>query len=491
MFFRASVLKVYILAILVLAGCKDNTTEPGPSSTPSTITGTIVSSDFYTPIVGARIVDQGSQKGEATSDSLGNFTLSFGNLSSQYTTLIIITASGYYDTTRVISIDPGKTQSLSAIYMRRNSGQVIYSNPDAKKAAQIAFLGVSASDIYISGVGALENAVIEYEVRDSLGMPVAKLPRYGATFTVNFFPNTQVNDGTIPRVIPSSDSTDVNGRLRVSIVSGTEAGVVQVVALVTVDNAKVIRSSPVKISVHAGFADKNHFTLASHYYNFPGLEYAFYQYTMTVQVVDKYSNPVLPGTAVYFNTMHGAIGTGTSGATSVGVTDIDGFVSQTLWSGNPYPEFPSDTLPYGSGYSWVYARTLGDSAIWVKDSVLMLWTGHPIISNVTGPTTFAITNGGAAGPWTFTIADKFGHPMSPGTTIDVSGTGLLVDGDAVKLVMPDTFASGPGTTTFTVVASDVDPANINVPPTMSVLTLTINHPVYGVYKLVLATGSVQ
>ena len=210
---------------------------------------------------------------------------------------------------------------------------------------------------------------------------------------------------------------------------------------------------------------------------------------MTVQVGDKYSNPVLLGTAVYFNTMHGIIGTGHS-SIPVGTTDIDGFVTQPLYSANPFPEF-ADTINLGPGWSWVYARTLGESATWVVDSVLMLWTGQPIISNVAGPATFAIPNGGSDGPWTFTIADKYGHPMSPGTTINVSGTALIVDGDAVNVVMPDTFSSGPGFTTFTVVASDADPSTIPPVPTKSVLTITVNHPVYGVYKYVLAVGTVQ
>jgi hypothetical protein len=361
----------------------------------------------------------------------------------------------------------------------------------AKLPAQIAFLSISTPDIYVTGTGSTENSVITYEVRDSLGMLIGSNPRAFARFTLQFFPNTFTNVGTPPSLISTSDSTDDNADLRVSVRSGTQAGVVQVYAQIDLAGGTHVTSQPVKISVHAGFPDQNHFTIGGPYYNFPGLEFRFLTWPMQVHVVDKYSNPVLLGTAVYFNTMNGSVGTGHSLANSVGVTDLDGFVNQTLWSDNPTPEGSDARTSYGPGFSWVYARSLGESATWVRDSVLLLWTGKPIISNVTGPATFIIPNGGSAGPWTFTIADKYGHPMSSGTTITVSGPGLLVAGDGASRTMPDTFDEGPGLTTYTVIASDADPKNVASPPNLSLLTLTIIHPIYGTYTLVLASGTVE
>jgi hypothetical protein len=373
----------------------------------------------------------------------------------------------------------------------------------AKMPAQIAFVSVSSTDIYVAGTGSLENSVVTYEVRDSLGMLIGSNPKAFAQFSLKFFPNTFTNVGTEPYLISTADSTDENAKLRISVRSGTQAGVIQVYSQIDLGGGRYVTSQPVKISIHAGFADPSHFTLASKYYNFPGLEMAFYTYDMTVQVADRYSNPVLIGTAVYFNTMHGAIGTGKSLIDVLGVTDLDGFVKQTLWSGNPYPEGVYVIPDAGPAFSWVYARTQGESATWVRDSVLMLWTGHPIITeDPANPTTFAIPNGGSKGPWQFTIADIYGHPMSPGTTITVGGPGLTVDGDAVDLEMPDTppiflppntyiAPNGPGITTFTVIASDADPKTIASPPTKSVLTLSINHPVYGKFRRVLAVGTVE
>ncbi|MCX6121976.1 MAG: Ig-like domain-containing protein [Ignavibacteriales bacterium] len=403
---------------------------------------------------------------------------------------------GYFDISIKVSGPNGISIRQFHGYLRA-PGAITPPSPSAKMPAQIAFVSVSSTDIYVSGTGSTETSAITYEVRDSLGTLIDTHPRAFAQFTIQFFPNTYTNTGTQPRLIPNADSTDDNARLHVSIASGTQAGIIQVYAKIDLGGGKIVTSQPVKISVHAGFADQRHFTLAPKSFNFGGLETAFWPDQMTVQVVDKYSNPVLPGTAVYFNTMHGAIGTGKSGLNSIGTTDIDGFVNQTLWSSNPFPEF-ADTINLGPGFSWVYARTLGESATWVVDSALVIWTGQPIISNLTGPATYTIGNGGSAGPWTFTIADKYGHPMSSGTKITVAGAGLSIDGDA-NLTMPDigpsqtTFIvpTGAGITSFTIVVSDADAGTVAVPPIKSLLTITIVHPVYGTFTRVIASGTVQ
>ncbi len=107
-----------------------------------------------------------------------------------------------------------------------------------------------------------------------------------------------------------------------------------------------------------------------------------------------------------------------------------------------------------------------------------------------GPASFAIPNGGSAGPYTFTVLDRLGHPMSSGTGITVTADACTVNGDA-NISMPDTQVGGPGLTSFTVLLKDGDPTNTATPPVPSVLTVTVTHPVYGTYKLVLASGTVQ
>lgn len=397
--------------------------------------------------------------------------------------------SGPFDIT--IAVDgPSGTTTRRFHGMLYGVGAIIPPSPTAKLPAQIAIASnsPSSSDIYVSGVGALEKSVITYQVLDSLGVPIERAHRAFATFNLLFFPNTYTNTGTSPSFLPTSDSTDDNGFLRVLVASGTQAGVVQVVARIDLGGGKIVESQPVRISVHAGFPDQRHFTLAPHQFNFPGLDKAFVTDNIFVQVVDKYSNPVLPGTSVYFNTTHGGIETGNS-QSGKGTTDLDGFVSQNLFSGNPFPE-GADTLPNGPGWAWLYARTLGEDSAMVIDSSLMLWTGQPIITITSGPAGFAIPDAGSAGPWTFNVQDRFGHPMSPGTVISVLADGCIVDGNA-NITMPDTFNSGSGFTDFSVVIRDANPNDTDPNAHASVLYVTVNHPVYGTYKVVIAQGSVQ
>ncbi|MGH2569449.1 MAG: hypothetical protein ACRDGA_14010, partial [Bacteroidota bacterium] len=361
---------------------------------------------------------------------------------------------------------------------------IIQPPPSALTPAQIAFISVTASDIFVAGVGALENSVLTYEVRDSLGVAIDQTRRAYALYSLEFYPNTFVSGGTAPRLIPSADSTDDNGRLRVSLNSGTRSGVVQVVVTINTPGG-VIRSQPVRVSINSGFPDQRHFTIGAPRYNFPGLEFNNTRLSIIVQVADRYSNPVQNGTAVYFGTHHGSV------QTQNALTGADGFVTKELISGNPRPEGIDAEPVLGPGYSYVVAQTIGENGARVADSILVLWTGQPVLTKTDAITSFNISNGGSAGPFTFTVADKYGHPMSAGTTITVTAPSLTVSGNGASVTMFDTFATGPGITSFTVTVSDADPSSTASPPNQSQVLVTVTHSVYGQRTLILATGTVQ
>jgi hypothetical protein len=344
--------------------------------------------------------------------------------------------------------------------------------PSARQPAQIAFISSSASNIFVSGVGGTETSTLTYEVRDSLGVPVNLSRRANVEFSLQFFPNSFTGGGTSPTLLPNSDSTDAQGRVRVTVLSGTQAGVIQLISKLTLPS-KTITSQPVKISVNAGFADQNHFTIAAPNYNFPGLQRAFVPtLTVTVGVTDKYSNPVITGTQVYFHSAHGTMTPG-------GGTSATGFVSATLIPANPYPS---------NGYSKVYAQTIGENGTHISDSIVVLWTGAPIITN-TGTNTFTIPDSGSSGAFTFSVVDINGNPLSAGTTISVASTVGTVTG-AIATTLNDTFSTGEGITTFTVYLKDDAPGDPN-PPVDGEIKVTVVHPVYGTYSSVLATGTVD
>jgi hypothetical protein len=66
--------------------------------------------------------------------------------------------------------------------------EITITSPEALKAAQIAYIGITASDIYVSDVGALNNAVITYEVRDSLGNASCRFTKIWCNFLYQLLP---------------------------------------------------------------------------------------------------------------------------------------------------------------------------------------------------------------------------------------------------------------------------------------------------------------
>lgn len=449
----------------------------GPITT--SIRGSVLRKDNNTPLAGVAVYDIASFTARDTTGADGSFVLEY-TISATYSSSIVASIQGFDKDTIAVTLTTGNDTNIE--FRLNESLFQVPLPPSVREPAQIAFISATTSDIFISGVGALENSVLTYEVRDSLGTPIDQSKRALANYNLNFFPDVFVTGGTPPRLIPSSDSTDNNGRLRVNLSSGTQAGVVQVIVSIVTPGG-TIRSQPVRVNVSSGFPDQAHFSLTTVNYNFPGLDRFFIRTNITVQVADKFGNPVQSPTAVAFFTRNGSVTSNNS------VTGADGFLTQELISGSPFPEGVYAFTALGPGYSYVVAQTLGESGAQVIDSLLMLWTGAPIVVKTDATPTFTINNGGGAGPFTFTVMDRYGHPMSAGTQINVAGPGLVVDGNA-NITMLDTFASGPGTTSFTVSISDADPTDTSL-PIPSILTVTVIHPVYGTVKLNLASGSVD
>jgi hypothetical protein len=399
--------------------------------------------------------------------------------------------NGNFDVTIAVN-GPSGSASKHFFGVLRAPQEINIPNPEVKKAAQIAYIGITSSDIFVSGVGALENAVITYEVRDSLGLPVADSPRYGATFTSSFFPNSSVAGGSAPRIIPQVDSTDGQGRLRTSIVSGTQAGVIEMICQIVLDGGKIITSQPVRITVHAGFPDQNHFTIFANRYVFPLYDWYHHpspdlQPKFTVAIGDTFSNPVPTGTAVYFHTQAGIIETGNSDFTAY--TDKDGFATVNLWTVNPIP----DALPYSDpnylaghvGGEWVWAQTQGRDGKKIIDSVFVVWNMAPIVI-VQKPDLIVMDHFGHSALFTLEVTDVNGNPLCDGTTITAAfvvppgSIGVAFDtyGD-IPVTIPNGARGvfpGPGYTQFRFGVTD----NSTVQVGSTTCKITIDSPLFGI-----------
>jgi hypothetical protein len=371
------------------------------------------------------------------------------------------------------------------------------------RAKSILLVSASATDISVKGTGSSETASLIFEARDSLGQAIdlnhstvmnftISAPTLGATLTI------------------TSAATDGSGRATTLVQSGTISGVIQIQAS-TVIGGITVSSLPIRISINSGLPDQRHFSIAAKFYNFPGLDYDGQFVPITVFMADKYSNPVSIGTTAYFYSTHGKI------ATIGSVTDVIGDITQNFYSQNPSPDPAEidqstglpDTVSYGPqkqylvkmnrGWTRVYAQTNNDAGGIVEDSIYVLWTGRPVSPfnwTVTGPGAFIVPHGGSAGPWTFQIRDRFGDPLSSGTTITVSATGTVADMDPVTLADTWSGANGAtayGITDFTVNIHDTEKSSD--PDThkdiSTTLRVTVNHPLYGSYSFDLASGIVD
>ena len=370
----------------------------------------------------------GADAGEIVLSNYYNFSTN-GTTDINQTTFVVRIADrlpgtgtgGNFDVTITVNGPNGTAKPRTFHGYLQAPGSIIPPSADVKKAAQIAYISTSASDIYISDVGALNNAVITYEVRDSLGAPVASSPRYGATFNLNFYPNSTIGGGSSPVVIPSADSTDTQGRLHASVVSGTESGVIQLVAQIVLTSGKIIISQPVKITVHSGFPDQNHFTIMASRFVFPGWDYLLTPYpTFTVAIGDIFSNPVNKGTAVYFHSQAGIIETGYDNFTAY--TDANGLATVNFLTTNPRPSAPPycdlTYPPIGGriGGFWVYAQTQGRGGSTIIDSVLVVMNEAPIVV-VQAPASITMNHGGSSALFTLEVTDANGNPLCDGTTI--------------------------------------------------------------------------
>ena len=179
---------------------------------------------------------------------------------------------------------------------------------------------------------------------------------------------------------------------------------------------------------------------------------------ITVLAGDMYSNPVAPGTAIYFRSSAGVV-------QPTVFTDKNGFGSVNLYSGNPKPLGSFADPTNGNGYHYVVARTLGQGGIAVEDSTLILWSGEGAISNVS-PLSFDIANAGSQ-QFSFRVADALGHPLAAGTIISVSAVIPPPPSDGIQqnqvsvlfgangsVTLPDVLFAGSGTTDFTFILKD-------------------------------------
>lgn len=444
---------VPLLVVLSLAlwSCNNDSTAPLPSE--GAVSGTVKDNATGLPLQGVSVTLSGvsGDVSAVKTDDQGTFTVKFTVDSVAHVT-VIFSRDRYRDTSVTVEVFAGTKASLN---IGLSSSQAV-SGSSGGTPQTITFLSASPSELSVYGVGGKETAILNWQVRDSLGNPVDAYHQATLTFTLS----STLGGGEY--ISPSTITTDASGSAAVTLNSGTRSGVVQVVASTTV-GARTIQSEPVRMVIHGGFPDQAHFTIATPSFNFPALGIAGLRHQVSVLVGDKYSNPAAPS-AVYFRSSAGVI----QGTTSGAITTADGQGSVDLISGNPQPLATGTyaTEPqYGPGYHWVVARTLGQSGVAVQDSLPLLWSGAALIWHI-GPTTFNIPNAGSQ-TISFDVSDYLGHPLAQATVVNVTASippppvdgveqnkVFLIFGDNGQVVLPDAIFPADGITHFSMTVQD-------------------------------------
>jgi len=251
-------------------------------------------------------------------------------------------------------------------------------------AGSIEIQSVDPSVIGISGSGVAQSATIEFLVKDHLGNPVAD--GTPVTFSLG---NTTLGGGETISTEGSSGNTadDIthNGRVRVTLQSGSVAGNIDVIATVSDSISTVAR-----VTIVGGMPEADHLSLAVEYHNLAGGVTFGLLGQITAYVGDRFGNIVPDNTAVSFMTEGGTIGTSIGDGAFTTTTQL-GQATATLQTARPTtPNLGGIATERNMGYqcSGNYERLISSNNLLCGNPGLVT-----IIAFTTGSEAFIDSNG--------------------------------------------------------------------------------------------------
>lgn len=443
---KRTVSLLLILPLLLIVSCKKTDTASNPVSGSETglviINGEVIDFTTGSPIANAAIKLFGLPPDTTVvkhgfTDASGKYTIEF-SVTGGMDLRVVAQKEGYTpDTTNVFAV-AGRT--LSATKLLLKSTGTGGGSGTTRKPASLYLASTSVPNIGIRGAGSLESVQLVFTVVDSFGVPLDLENAVNVSFALGASP------GSGASLYPAVVRSDASGNASVVLTSGTKAGVVQVAATVTSDG-KTITSIPVPVTIHGGLPDLAHFSVVPAKLNIPGYNRFGVFDDITAYVGDKYSNPVRPGIAVYFNTDGGIIG-GSALTSDMGIATV------SLYSANPLPTHPT----FGPGFATITGSTIDENKATIQESCLVLFSGLPFIT--VSPTSFDIPNRGSQS-FIYTVMDQHNNPLTEGTsiTVAVEGKDYELSGDK-SLTLPDTQSRSWTSFSFTI-RDVVDTAAVN------------------------------
>lgn len=418
---------------------------------PITVTGRVIDNNTETPVANATIsiIAPEDLASETISNDNGEFLFEEVAVDSVIDLTIRAEKEGFSSESITILAAPEKELVVPNLKIRNqqpDDGDEV--DGATGGAAKIELLSQGSQSLRISETGGLGNSTITFVVLDSTGRGIGPDNAVDVEFEITGGPNGG------EAITPSAVTTDANGLATANIFAGTIAGNLKIRARAQrTDIDLTITSEPITLTIHGGFPDLPHFSIAADIYNFEGYNINGNRDEITVIVGDKYSNPVKEGTPVYFNTTHGVI-------QGSGVTNADGEVTVDLISGDPRP-------PANNANTTIRAYTFDEGNNEITREIPVLFSGPPASNKIqVSPSTFNIGPGGSQ-TFTMTVTDINDNPLPYNTQITVSPSdGMTLDGET-NISVPNSLSGGQGVTQFTFTAQDSDdessdPQEVNI-----------------------------
>ena len=433
-----------LLICLFISSCSFFT-ESESSNDTTTVTGQVFHEATGDPVVDAivRITEPQIYQESTVTDSNGRFTFSNIPIETDVQLTIEFTKDNFHTTTRLLNANPGEDLVVENIQMSLLSedppDEPDEVSGDPAGAASLLLTNITEQAINIQETGGVVNSALTFVAQDSSGRAVE------AGQTVYFEIVSGPEGGE--ELTPLSAQTDGSGSVTTNLLSGYAAGVVKVEARIERDDIGLtIRSKPITLSIHGGYPDQNYFSIAVTTYNFEAMHINGNRNQVSVIVGDKFSNPVKPGTPVYFETSGGIIeGSGT--------TNDNGEIQVDLISGNPRP---------ADGYLTVTAHTYDENDDMVVADIPVLFSGAPTAGKIiVTPEIFNLPVGEGR-TYSLTVTDENDNPLPAGTsvTVELENDILTLSGDT-DITIPNALYAGDGVTEFTFSVRDHDDDNFN------------------------------
>ncbi len=453
----SKLLYLFVLILSVILVSCDTTQE----IMETTVSGHVYYLDEnYTaqPIAGALVYAK-ELYAQANTDENGAYKLTIEPDADEMNITLVASKVGYTMSETKLLVPKGQSVQAPDISLNRQQPDTVISPIDTATvsgpAAHVTVDGDHDTHLYIRSSGLPETAIINFIVTDAQGIPVDDDHQVTLHFSILNGPNG--GEYLFPETMETS-----NGKAYTILNTGTVAGAVQIEATTDV-NGTTIRALPVRMAIYGGLPDESHFSVVANRANIAGRVHYGLLDEITAYVGDKYSNPVAPGTAVYFYSDYGIV-------EGSAVTDNLGRATLNFMSSAPLPPDPVQN-PFARIYARTYSDTLGVKTIEANTRVLLSDLTAPI--QIT-PSTFTYTDTNTTVAFDYTVSDIWGYPIVGESSIQVDATDGTVYGDA-SVRMQDTQISDPGTTDFNFVWSSGD--SLEAPQVY--ITITVTTPTDG------------